>query len=198
MTKINRLAVFCGASQGIKPMYVEAIKQLATLLAKSNIGLVYGGARVGLMGHMADAMLELGGEVIGVMPSFLTEKELAHDEITELHVVDSMHERKERIFELADAFVMAPGGHGTLDEFFEMTTWSQLGLHKKPSGILNTGNYFDHLLKFFNHMVDEEFLIPMYNNMLIVENSPERLIHEFLHYQEPIQFKRKQDILACA
>lgn len=198
MTKINRLAVFCGASQGTKPMYAETLKQLATLLAKSNIGLVYGGARVGLMGQIADAMLQAGGEVIGVMPSFLNEKELAHDEITELHVVDSMHERKERMFELSDGFIMAPGGHGTLDEFFEMTTWGQLGVHKKPCGILNTANYFDHLLKFFDHMVSEEFLIPMYNNMLIVETSPEKLVHEFQHYQEPLQFKRKQDILACA
>lgn len=194
MAKINRLCVFCGASRGIKASYAEAVSQLAQSLASANIGLVYGGARVGLMGQLADAMLHFGGEVIGVMPQFIADKEIAHEDITELHLVETMHERKALMANFADAFMMLPGGAGTLDEFFEIMTWSQIGLHKKPFGILNIENYFEHLLKFLNHTVDEYFLNPIHRDMVIVENTPQALLSAFINYQAPTTFKLKQDI----
>ncbi|MHB1948061.1 MAG: LOG family protein [Gammaproteobacteria bacterium] len=195
MGKINRLCVFCGANRGARQEYVDAANHLARLLASANIGLVYGGARVGLMGQLADSMLHFGGEVIGVMPNFIAEKEIAHEDITELHLVDTMHERKALMTDLSDGFIMLPGGTGTLDEFFEIMTWNQIGLHKKPYGILNTENYFDHLLKFLDHTTSENFLKPMYRNMVLVENTPEKLLEAFLNYREPTVFRLKQDIL---
>lgn len=184
MSKINRLCVFCGASKGEKKEYIDAANQFARLLVSANIGLVYGGARVGLMGVLADSMLQMNGEVIGVMPKFIAEHEIAHEEITELHLVDTMHERKALMADLSDGFVMLPGGAGTLDEFFEIMTWSQLALHNKPFGILNTENYYDHLLKFLDNAVAESFIKPMYRDRMLVNNEPQKLLNAFLNYRE--------------
>jgi len=144
---LRRLCVFTGSSAGVRPEYREAARDLGRLLAQRGIGLVYGGARVGLMGAVADAALEAGGVVIGVIPQGLVAKEIAHTGLTELRVVASMHERKAMMADLADGFVALPGGWGTLEEFFEVLTWAQLGLHAKPCGLLNVGGYFDGLLK---------------------------------------------------
>jgi len=195
MAKLNRLCVFTGSSIGAQQEYIHAAETLAGLFCKSNIGLVYGGAKIGLMGKLADAMLQQDGEVIGVMPEFLAEKEIAHEDITELHLVESMHERKKLMNDFADGFIMLPGGMGTLEEFFEVLTWSQLGLHKKPFAILNVNHYFDALIKFLDHSVAEGFLKPMYRDMIVIETTPEAVLEKFLNYQQPVAFRVKQDRL---
>ncbi len=170
--QINRLCVFCGSSTGFRPAYAEGAAQLGRELARSSIQLVYGGGRVGLMGILADAVLGSGASVIGVMPRALVEKEIAHASLTELRVVDSMHERKALMADLADAFILLPGGFGSWEEFCEILTWLQLGLHRKPCGILNVAGYYDALLSLTAHAVTEGFLRPAYANMLIVESDP--------------------------
>lgn len=151
MLKLNRIAVFCGASKGIKKEYAEAAKKLAIFFCENNIGLVYGGCRIGLMQVLADTMLDFKGDVIGVIPRFLMDRELAHEEIAELHLVDTLSERKAKIAEMADAFILLPGGAGSLDEFFEMLTWNKVGLQNKPCAILNTAHFFDPLIQFIDH-----------------------------------------------
>ncbi len=155
---MTSLCVFCGSSPGASPAYAEAAAALGAELAARGIALVYGGGRVGLMGLLADACLAGGGQVVGVIPHHLWDRELGHTGITRMHVVASMHERKSRMAELADAFLALPGGTGTMEEFFEVWTWGQLGLHAKPLGLLNAGGYFDPLIRFLDHMVDERFL----------------------------------------
>ncbi|MEP7118297.1 MAG: TIGR00730 family Rossman fold protein [Acidobacteriota bacterium] len=155
---MRRICVFCGSSPGHRPEYAAATRLLARALADRGLGLVYGGGNVGLMGIAADAMLEAGGEVIGVIPHTLMTREIGHTGVTTLHVVDSMHERKELMADLADAFIALPGGIGTFEEWFEAVTWTQLGLHRKPCGLLNTSGFYDGLIAFMEHAWREGFI----------------------------------------
>lgn len=182
---MKKLAVFCGSSNGSSDVYVEAAKKLGKELAKRNIALVYGGASVGVMGAVADSVLEEGGYVIGVMPSFLDDREIAHKNLTELIIVDSMHERKAKMADLADGFIALPGGPGTLEEFFEIFTWAQLGLHSKPCGLLNINHYYDPLITLFNHMSNEQFLHEKYRTMALVDNEPSGILDKFNTYEPP-------------
>ncbi|AXN38191.1 LOG family protein [Peribacillus butanolivorans] len=182
---MKTLAVFCGSSKGASNVYLEAAKKLGKELAKRHITLVYGGACVGIMGAVADSVLEAGGKVIGVMPSFLEKREISHKNLTELIVVDSMHERKAKMAELSDGFIALPGGPGTLEEFFEIFTWAQLGLHHKPCGLLNINHYYDPLVALFNHMSDEQFLHEKYRSMALVDVEPNGLLDQFNTYEPP-------------
>jgi uncharacterized protein (TIGR00730 family) len=173
---MQRVCVFTGSSSGVRPSYIAAARELGALLASRGIGLVYGGARVGLMGTLADAVLAAGGEVVGVIPAALVAKEVAHTGLTDLRVVDSMHQRKALMSDLADAFIALPGGWGTLEEFFEVLTWAQLGLHRKPSGLLNVDGYFDGMLAFLAHTVAEGFVRTEYLDALAVGASPAVLL----------------------
>ena len=182
---MNRLAVFCGSKDGAHPVFREEAGTLGQALAARGIGLVYGGSRVGTMGAVADATLAAQGQAIGVLPHFLQEKELAHPGLTELHLVHSMHERKAKMSELADGFIILPGGPGTMEEFFEVFTWAQLGLHEKPCGVLNIDGYYDPLIALFDTMERQGFLIPEHRAMLIVESDPDRLLERFATYKAP-------------
>jgi uncharacterized protein (TIGR00730 family) len=175
---IKRLCVFCGANAGSRPVFAQAAKDLGALLARRNIGVVYGGGNIGLMGALADAALAHGGEVIGVIPKSLMERELAHTGVSELHVVSTMHERKALMADLSDAFIALPGGFGTLDEFFEILTWAQLGIHSKPCGVLNVDGYFDSLLAFLDRAVQEGLLQQQNRNLFTVARDPSELIRE--------------------
>ncbi|MBS4219979.1 TIGR00730 family Rossman fold protein [Bacillus sp. FJAT-49711] len=182
---MKKIAVFCGSSNGVSEAYIEGAKRLGKELAKRNIALVYGGASVGVMGAVADSVLEEGGKVIGIMPSFLEKREISHKNLTQLIVVDSMHERKAKMAELADGFIALPGGPGTLEEFFEIFTWAQLGLHQNPCGLLNINHYFDPLITLFNHMADEQFLHEKYRSMALVDTEPQGLLDQFNIYEPP-------------
>ncbi|MFC7678756.1 TIGR00730 family Rossman fold protein [Paenibacillus sp. GCM10028914] len=182
---MKRIAVFCGSSDGASPAYKEGAVQLGKELARQGIALVYGGASVGIMGTVADAVLEAGGQVIGVIPQMLEDREISHRGLTELIVVGSMHERKMKMAELSDGFIALPGGPGTLEEFFEIFTWAQLGLHQKPCGILNVNGYYDLLISFFDHMQDQQFLQEKYRSMALVGTSPAELIEKFNTYIPP-------------
>jgi uncharacterized protein (TIGR00730 family) len=173
---VKRVLVFCGSSPGLRPEYVAHAEELGRLLAERDLELVYGGARVGLMGALADATLAGGGTVIGVIPSRLVEHEIAHAGVTKLHVVETMHERKALMAELSDAVIALPGGSGTLDELFELFTWKQLGLHRKPIGLLDVGGYWQPLIGFLEHAVNERFLRAEYLESLIVEQSVAALL----------------------
>ena len=185
MHKWNRICVFCGSNSGSRSAYTKAAVDLGRWLAQEKLSLVYGGGRVGLMGSIADAVLEEGGEVIGVIPESLVRREVAHTGLTDLRVVQTMHERKALMAELSDAFVALPGGFGTLDEFCEILTWAQLGLHKKPCGLLNVEGYFDPLLALFDRAVADGFLHPKHRSMLITADDPERLLEEMVKYRAP-------------
>ena len=165
---MTSLCVFCGSSPGASPAYAAAAVALGAELAARGTILVYGGGKVGIMGKLADACLAGGGQVIGVIPQHLWDREVGHTGVTRMHVVASMHERKARMAELADAFLALPGGIGTMEEFFEVWTWGQLGLHAKPLGLLNAGGYFDPLIRFLDHMVDEGFLRPDQRDVVLV------------------------------
>jgi uncharacterized protein (TIGR00730 family) len=180
-----RICVFCGSSPGHDPVYRAQAAAFGQLLAARGIGLVYGGAARGLMGVIANAVLEAGGEVIGVMPRAMVDREIAHRGLSELHVVSSMHERKALMAERSDGFVAMPGGIGTLEELFEVWTWSQLGLHAKPCGLLNVDGFYDSLLSFLDHVQDAGFLKPMYRAVLLTERTPEALLEAFARYQPP-------------
>lgn len=182
---MKRIAVFCGSSNGASELYIQGAKALGKELAKRNISLVYGGASVGVMGAVADAVLESGGHVIGVMPTFLEEREISHKNLSELIVVESMHERKAKMAELVDGFITLPGGPGTLEEFFEIFTWAQLGLHQKPCGLLNINDYYTPLISLFNHMTKEQFLQEKYRSMALVDTEPQGLLNQFNTYQPP-------------
>jgi uncharacterized protein (TIGR00730 family) len=173
---LKRICVFCGSNNGARPEYGVAAKELARLLAAQDIGLVYGGGNVGLMGTLADAMLQAGGEVIGVIPQSLVAREVAHRGITELRVVQTMHERKALMNDLSDAFIAMPGGFGTLDEFFEVLTWSQLGYHGKPCGLLDVAGYFRELLAMIDRAVAEKFLAPAHRALVMADEDAERLL----------------------
>jgi uncharacterized protein (TIGR00730 family) len=182
---MNKICVFCGSNPGARPSYGEAAARLGEALAAGGMSLVYGGGRVGLMGIVADAVLRGGGTVFGVVPHFLASKEIAHHGVTELRVVGSMHERKALMAERADAFVALPGGYGTLDELFEIMTWAQLGLHRKPCGLLNVDGFFDGLIAHIAHAVGEELLKAKHREMLIVETTPEALLARLGDYRPP-------------
>ena len=172
----KRICVFAGSSPGRQPQYVEAAQQLGEELCARGYDLVYGGGRVGLMGTVADSVLGHGGQVIGVIPEALAEKEVAHRGLTDLRVVTSMHERKALMAELSIAFIALPGGLGTLEELFEVLTWVQLGIHTKPCGLVNVGGYFNGLLEFISHAVEERFLKPDHKAMILVEEDIKALL----------------------
>ena len=182
---MRRICVFCGSSPGRSPAYTEAAVELGKTLVARGLGLVYGGASVGLMGKLADTVLEAGGEVIGVIPDTLIRYEVAHRGLPDLRVVRSMAERKTLMAELSDGFISLPGGTGTLDEMTEMLTWSQLGEHDKPSGLLDVGGYYSNLIAFLDHAVEERFLRPEHRAMLIVETSASALLDRFESYAAP-------------
>ena len=173
---MKRVCVFCGSNPGVREDYRNSAQALARALAGRALGLVYGGGNVGLMGMLADSMLQAGGEVIGVIPRSLVAKEVAHHGVTELRIVDTMHERKALMNDLSDAFIALPGGFGTLDEFFEILTWSQLGIHGKPSGLLNVAGYYDRLLAMLDHAVAEGFLRPAHRDLVIADSDVDALL----------------------
>ena len=182
---MKSICVFCGSSTGNNSKYVANARQLGELIAQKKMKLVYGGGNVGLMGEIANSVLDNDGEVIGVIPQFLVEKELVHDNLTELKVVASMHERKAIMAELADGFVALPGGFGTLEETVEVLTWTQLGLHRKPIGLLNVEKYFDFLYEFFKHMVAEKFLHTEYKDMILIKENAKEMIDSLVGFQLP-------------
>jgi uncharacterized protein (TIGR00730 family) len=183
---MRRICVFCGSSAGARPEYAGAARTLGALLAERGIGLVYGGGRVGLMGVVADAVLEAGGEAVGVIPEALVRREVGHAGLTELHVVASMHERKARMADLADAFVALPGGFGTFEEFCEVLTWSQLGIHPKPCGLLNVAGYYAPLLAMFDHAASEAFVRPQHRALVLEESAPARLLDRLAAFVPPV------------
>ena len=185
MAAIKNICVYCGSRSGRLPAYTEAATALAQVLVKHNIGLVYGGASIGLMGAVADEVLALGGDVIGVIPKALAHKEVAHPHLTQMHVTASMHERKTLMAELADGFIALPGGIGTFEELFEIWTWAQLGFHHKPCGLLNVADYYEHLIQFLDHVQAEQFVKKPTRDLLIIEDDPEALLTRFLNYQAP-------------
>jgi uncharacterized protein (TIGR00730 family) len=180
---VKAICVFCGSSLGLRPAYRLAAQQLGKALAQRKMTLVYGGGKVGLMGVVADAALAAGGQVIGVIPEFLVAKELAHQELTTLHVVASMHDRKALMAKLSDGFIALPGGYGTLEEFSEVLTWAQLGLHQKPHGLLNTEGYYNSLLQFFDQAVAEELVRPVHRSLVLESSEPEALLRLLASYQ---------------
>lgn len=182
---MKRITVFCGSSSGTEEIYTSQATLLGLTLAKRNIELVYGGANVGLMGAVADGVLNNGGKAIGVLPDFLRSKEIAHKQLTELILVDTMHERKTKMNDLCDGVIALPGGFGTLDELFEMLTWGQLGLHKKPIGLLNIKGYFDALIVFIQTMVDKGLLKEVNQQMLLVSDSIDTLLEQMENYEAP-------------
>jgi uncharacterized protein (TIGR00730 family) len=183
---MQRICVFCGSRPGNRPEYLEAARQLGSLLAERRIGLVYGGASVGVMGAVADAVLTGGGEVIGVIPDALVQRELAHDHLTELRVVSSMHERKALMEERSDVFIALPGGFGTLEELLEIVTWAQLGLHGKAIVLLNTEDYYDALLGVIERGVAEGFIPPSHASLLAVAPDPAGVLELLLHHAPPV------------
>ena len=185
MNSINSICVYCGSSPGRRETYASAAAALAESLVRRNIRLVYGGASIGIMGILADQVLKLGGQVVGVIPKALAHKEVAHYRLTELHVTQSMHERKMLMAELADGFIALPGGIGTLEELFEIWTWAQLGFHSKPCGLLNVDGYYDALIGFLDHVLAEQFVKQHHHGMLIVEKDPEALLDRYARYQPP-------------
>jgi uncharacterized protein (TIGR00730 family) len=182
---LHRVCVFSGSSLGARPDYAEAASAVGRLLAASGITLVYGGASIGLMGVLADATLQAGGRVIGVIPRALVEQEIAHTGLTELRVVESMHERKAEMADLSDGFLALPGGLGTLEELFEIWTWGHLGYHQKPCGLLNTSEYYTSLLKFVDDMVVEKFVRETQRGMLIVDRNADTLLSAMAEFQPP-------------
>lgn len=173
---MKRICVFCGSSAGSQPEYRACAEELGAELTRRNIGLVYGGGNVGLMGAIADSVLKAGGEAIGVIPEHLMAREIGHNRLTKLHVVHSMHERKALMADLSDAFIALPGGFGTLEEFFEVLTWSQLGLHVKPCGIVNVRGYYTPLLHMLDHAVRERFLKAENRALVLARDTPSELL----------------------
>jgi hypothetical protein len=182
---MKSITVFCGSSFGSEDIYKEQAALLGKTLAKNNIPLVYGGANVGLMGAVADGALDEGGRVVGVLPYFLQSKEIAHKKLTELILVETMHERKTKMNELCDGVIVLPGGYGTLEEFFEMITWAQLGLHQKPIGILNIDGFYNDLISLVENMVDKGFLKQINRDMLLISDNIDELLEMMRNYKAP-------------
>ena len=186
---MNRVCVFCGSSRGMRSAYRAAAEALGRELARREIGLVYGGGNVGLMGVLADAVLAEGGEVIGVIPEALVARELGHAGVVDLRVVDSMHERKALMADLADGFIALPGGFGTLEEFCEVLTWAQLGIHPKPCGLLNVGGFYAPLLSLFDHAVEEGFVRPEHRSLVLESDDITGLLLRMSEYRAPALHK---------
>ncbi len=182
---MQRICVYCGSNPGARAVYREAAEGLADVLVRHDLELVYGGASKGIMGVIADKVLELGGNVHGVIPKMLVEKEIAHEGLTEQHVVTSMHERKSMMAALSDGFIALPGGFGTLEELIEIVTWAQLRFHDKPCGVLNVAGYFDHLLAYLDHAEAEGFLRTENRRMLLADTDPAGLVRQFERYSAP-------------
>ena len=182
---MKRVCVFCGSSTGSRSDYTQIAAATGEAIARRGLGLVYGGGHVGLMGIAADAAMRCGGEVIGVITEALRDREVAHEKLPHLHVVRTMHERKAKMAELSDAFLVLPGGIGTMEEFFEVWTWGQLGEHQKPVGVVNAASYFDSLIQFIGHMEVEGFLKPKHREMLIVRHTPTEVLDAFAEYEPP-------------
>jgi uncharacterized protein (TIGR00730 family) len=176
---IKSICVYCGAKPGVSPVYADAARALGAALVENNISLVYGGGKVGLMGVIADEVLRLGGEVSGVIPTALVELEVGHTGLTRQFIVKDMHERKAMMAQLSDGFIAMPGGMGTLEELFEMLTWSQLGIHRKPIGLLNVDNYYDALVQFIGHAQSQGFILPAHAEAMMVESAPSTLLQRF-------------------
>ena len=182
---MKRLCVYCGSSSGRLTDYARVARQLARAMVNRNIDLVYGGASVGIMGEIANAVLEAGGDVIGIIPKGLFVKEVAHTGITELREVGSMHERKSLMADLSDGFIALPGGFGTIEEIFEIITWSQLGMHRKPCGMLNVCHYYDKLIDFLDHAVSEQFIKTTHRSTILIDECPDTLLEKFEAYKAP-------------
>ncbi len=180
---MKNICVYCGSSPGKHAEYIESARVLARELVNRNIGLIYGGVSVGIMGEIADTVIDCGGEVIGVIPKTFVDKKISHNGLSELRIVDSMHERKAIMAEAADGFVALPGGLGTLEELFEVLTWSQLGFHKKPCGLLNVKGYYDNLALFFDHAVEEQFIKNSCRKNLLIEDTPKKLLNLMSTYK---------------
>lgn len=182
---LSRICVFCGSRSGVRPEFQQAAVELGERMAERGIGLVYGGASVGLMGAAADASLRRGGKVYGFIPAWLDKREIAHANLTELTVVDTMHERKRLMGEKSSAFIAMPGGFGTFDELFEVLTWAQIGIHQKPIGVLNTANYFDPFLRLVDHAVNEGFAQEVNRSLFVVRNEPSDLLSALESFSPP-------------
>ncbi len=193
---MKRITIFCGSSFGTEKVYEEQAYLVGKTLAREKIGLVYGGAKIGLMGAVANGVLENEGIAIGVLPTFLKKVEIAHEGLSELILVETMHQRKTKMDELSDGTIALPGGFGTLEEFFEMLTWAQLGLHKKPVALLNINGFYDDLLSFIQTMIDKGFLKQINRNMLLVNDNIEDLLQQMKNYQAPTVQKwiRKEEV----
>jgi len=186
---MKRIAVYCGSNKGARPEYAAAAEELGTLLAREKIELVYGGGMVGLMGIVADAVLKHGGHVIGVIPEKLVIKEVVHEKLPDLRVVKTMHERKALIAELSDGFIALPGGYGTFEEFFEILTWSQLGWHQKPFGLLDVAGFYAHLHSFLDHTQNEGFIRPQHRALVLVEDTAEKMLKRMKNFRAPAEVK---------
>ncbi len=193
MPQLKRICIFCGSSVGARPAYREAAQRLGELLAERGVGVVFGGGCVGLMGAVADAALSKGGEVIGVIPESLVRREIGHRGVTKLHVVETMHQRKALMADLSDAFIALPGGYGTLEEFCEAVTWSQLGIQQKPCGLLNIERYWDGLLAVLDHAVDEKFVRPENALLILVASTPEDMLERLEHWTPPEHIEKWLD-----
>ncbi len=192
---MHTLCVFCGSSRGKRPEYAQMAQALGREMATRGLGLVYGGSSIGMMGALADAMLAAGGEVTGVLPRGLFRREVAHPRLTHLHEVGSMHERKALMVELADGFIALPGGFGTYDELFEVVTWAQIGLHRKPIGLLDVCDFFEPLLAMVAHAAEEGFMPPEHRNLLMREENPTALLDRFESYTPPTMPDKWADLL---
>lgn len=186
---MKRVCIFSGSSPGREPQHLDAARRLGQALAQAGVGVVYGGASIGLMGAAADAAQAHGGEVIGVIPKFLVEKEVAHTGLSDLRIVDSMHQRKALMADLSDGFIALPGGIGTLEELFEVWTWAQLGQHQKPCALFNVGGFYDGLTNFLDHLVQAEFLKPAHRSLLIAEQDLDALLGAMNRYQPTTETK---------
>jgi uncharacterized protein (TIGR00730 family) len=187
---MKRICVYCGSSVGSRPEYAEAAQALGGAMVKRGIGLIYGGGNIGIMSALARTLLDGGGKVIGVIPKDLVARGLALRDVTELRVVDTMHHRKALMADLADAFIALPGGLGTIEELLEIWTWAQLGLHSKPCGLLNTRGYFDHLIRFIDHAVEQQFIERANRDLLVVDTVPETLLNKLGSYKPPARADR--------
>jgi len=185
LSAMKRICVFCGSSGGTDPVYMKTAAEVGAFLASRGIELVYGGGRVGLMGRIADSVLANGGKVIGVIPEALAKKEIEHEGLTELYVVNSMHERKAMMAEFADGFIAMPGGFGTFEEFCEIVTWAQLGIHQKACGLLNVNGFYDSLIELFDHSTSSGFVREEHRGIVLVESEISRLFEAMSHYQPP-------------
>ena len=183
---MKRICVYCGSNPGRNPDFLQAAEALGQALVDRGLGLVYGGASIGVMGAVANAVLAHGGEAIGVIPEALHEKEITHTGLSEQHIVGSMHERKALMAELSDGFIALPGGWGTFEEIFEALTWAQLGIHRKPCGLLNVSGYYDHLGAFLEHAIEQQFVKPECRAMLMISPDPQGLLEQFAAYDPPV------------